>query len=489
MTDQRESSSSLSVDEQLLIQQRQQSDNTARRMQELLRQSGSGNNEAAESAEEVQRHALQQRSSRLGTRAVGGAGGGLALQPSDAGVVPSQTSSSTSVTRAVAERGPNVAGQAGASGGLSASLTDIAAGKRRRVDSGPADEARKEARVEQPSAETEHLQLLTDEELQTIPVEQTLSKNPQAVGGNPVTYMISPDMVRGMPEQSKQRLLNVLLESFAQGARQESPPVSAPPALASQFAVPAAEPIGQHFHTLGESPSHATFPGQDMRRSMTEPASLTELSFVPSRTAGTHTRMPHISVINKMVAGHFIPLWHFSVEGVAAGFEKGQEASKSVLDKLGLEQELPKVKLQDADLLYGEMHATMSNCCAVMDRLALGRLEGNKQKQLRNDAVAWRQAMDFLFAKETARNTLTWPNMAAYIAQLRENFYADAPGERLDPREWDPELWSTIIERRQTQLTIPRYKPEQGSSRGGGGQRSDRGDSGRGGKPFQKGSA
>ncbi|KAE8238613.1 hypothetical protein A4X06_0g8691, partial [Tilletia controversa] len=207
MADQQEGSSSLSVDEQLLLQQQQQSDDTARRMQELLRQSGSGNNEAAESAEEVQRHALQQRSSQLGTRAVGGAGGGLALQPSDAGVVPSQTSSSTSMTRAVAERGPNVAGQAGASGGLSASLTDIAAGKRRRVDSGPADEARKEARVEQPSAETEHLQLLTDEELQTIPVEQTLSKNPQAVGGNPVTYMISPDMVRGMPEQSKQRLL------------------------------------------------------------------------------------------------------------------------------------------------------------------------------------------------------------------------------------------------------------------------------------------
>ncbi|CAD6888719.1 unnamed protein product [Tilletia caries] len=512
-------------EDELLRMRQEQSDQTAARMQELIRQANLSNNpEAVESSDEVQRLALQpptatstqqtpfltphaggqSASAASATQSQGAEqttrSGSPLNQPSGADVGPRPAGSSgrptgfAEVTHAVAERGHNVAGPAVAATGLAAAISDKAAGKRRRMESGPSNATRKEPRVVAPAQGMGHdvLRMLDDHTVDRMTTEQI---NPSGVtndSAQPFAFVISPSMVKSMPETGKEQLLQVLLESMSKAAPADT--VEGHSEAQQHTTIHRAASPRQLFSSLSAPPTHPTLPAQDMRRSATEPSSLTELSFVPSKTAGTQTRMPHVTIVNKMLAGVHVPLWHFTVEGVAAGFDKGQESSKAVLDKLGLDQELPTAKTRDADLSYGDMHAAMTNWCKVMERLALGKLEGIKQRQLLNDALAWGQTRDILFGKETARNHLTWPNVAAYIARLRENFYADAPGERVDPREWDTQLWAEVIEHRQTQLTIPGHgrggrgqkSGEYGSS---GGSKSDRRGGDKGQRSFQKGPA
>ncbi|KAE8204764.1 hypothetical protein CF328_g898 [Tilletia controversa] len=335
----------------------------------------------------------EQSTSTTSTTQGRGVGSGSPLnQPSGADVGPRPAGSSTrptgvaEVTHAVAERGHNVAGPAAT--GLAAAISDKAAGKRRRMESGPSNMTRKEPRVVAPAQGMGHdvLRMMDDHTVDRMTTEQI---NPSGVtndSAQPFAFVISPGMVKSMPEAGKEQLLQVLLDSMNKTTAADT--VEGPSKAHQQTSIHQAASPRQLFSSFSAPPTHPTLPAQEMRRSATEPLSLTELSFVPSKTAGTQTRMPHVTIVNKMLAGVHVPLWHFTVEGVAAEFDNGQESSKAVLDKLGLDHELATAKTRDADLSYGDMHAAMTNWCKVMERLALGKLEGIKQRQLLNDALA-----------------------------------------------------------------------------------------------------
>ncbi|CAD6901597.1 unnamed protein product [Tilletia laevis] len=387
----RDDSPQLTEDELLRLRQ-EQSDQTAARMQELMRQATrTGDQNIIESSDEVKRLALQQSAAtstqqtpfltpRAGEQSASttstaqgqGAdqairGGSPRIQPSgaDVGHWPAggdaRPSGVAAVTHAVAERGQNVAGPAVAASGLAASISEKAAGKRRRMESGSPSTLRKEPRVAAPAQGFGHdvLKVLDDH---TVDQMTTAQINPSGItneSSQPFAFVISPGMVKSMPDDGKERLLQVLLDSMGKAAPADT--VEEPSEVQQQTTIHQTTSPRQLFSSLSAPPTHPTLPAQDMRRSATEPSSLTELSFVPSKTAGTQTRMPHVTIVNKMLAGVLVPLWHFTVEGVAAGFDKGQESSKAVLDKLGLEQELPTAKTRDADLSYGDMHAAMTN--------------------------------------------------------------------------------------------------------------------------------
>ncbi|KAE8213419.1 hypothetical protein CF326_g9842, partial [Tilletia indica] len=245
--------------------------------------------------------------------------------PSGSSIHPRGTSE---VSRASAERGSNISGSGAAKKDSAALLSEKAQGKRRRMESGTSTHTRKEARLGSTNPDDVPVELLSDEAITNRATAALTAPGRKDEFGRPIVAAISPGMVRSMAIQDKEDLLQILLDSMPSGAGQSRPIEEL------QQATPAQVPV-QRASTLEKPPTHSTFPGQDMRRSATEPVSLSDLSFVPSRTRGSHTRMPHISVINKMVAGQFVPLWHFTVEGIAVGFEKGQEA-KSLLDKLGV---------------------------------------------------------------------------------------------------------------------------------------------------------
>ncbi|KAL9934442.1 hypothetical protein V8E36_006898, partial [Tilletia maclaganii] len=189
--------------------------------------------------------------------------------------------------------------------------------------------------------------------------------------------VLHTDTLRNMPAESKERIFSILLEelglpreaeqavrSSIQAAIQATAQATAVQAAPTEARVPHGHP------TVPESAQPSV--GAGMHRSLTEPSSPTELSFVPGTTSGMHVRMPHASVFNRVMANILVPLAQFSFEGIARGLEKGlrSETNKSLMAKLGLEPEMPQITVAEADMSVGEMRMNLENWCVVLDAAA-----------------------------------------------------------------------------------------------------------------------
>ncbi|KAL9938201.1 hypothetical protein V8E36_002824, partial [Tilletia maclaganii] len=307
--------------------------------------------------------------------------------------------------------------------------------------------------------------------------------------------VLHTDTLRNMPAESKERIFSILLEELGL-------PREAEQAVRSSIQA-AIQATAHHPTDVQAAPTetrvphgHATGPaavqhsvGTGMHQALTEPSSPTELSFVPGATSSMQVRMPHASVFNRVMANIWVPLAQFSFEGIAKGLEKGlrSETNKSLMAKLGLEPEMPQITVAEADMSVGEMRMNLENWCVVLDAAAQRwAAQGEQQKayQLHGDARVWREATQFLFALPLSRNPQSWPAMAAYIARMRENFYASAVGARPDPRVFDSWIWDEVVQTRQA-IEAGWGTPSSGA--GSAGASSSRGDKGQSSKPFRKG--
>ncbi|CAD6946781.1 unnamed protein product [Tilletia controversa] len=287
-------------EDELLRMRQEQSDQTAARIQDLMRQATqTGDQNIIYSSDEVRRLALQQPAAtstqqtlfltprtgeqststasaaqgRGADQAVGG--GSPRVQPGGSSVGPrpaggnDRPSGFAEVTPAVAERGHNVAGPAVAAAGLAASISEKAAGKRRRMESGPSNTTRKEPRVVAPAQGMGHdvLRVLDDS---TVDQMTTAEINPSGVtneSSQPFAFVISPGMVKSMPDSGKERLLQVLLESMSKTAAPDT--VEEPSGVLPRMPIHHAAPSDHFLSSLSAPPTHPTLPAQDMRRSVT----------------------------------------------------------------------------------------------------------------------------------------------------------------------------------------------------------------------------
>ncbi|KAL9938959.1 hypothetical protein V8E36_001772 [Tilletia maclaganii] len=278
--------------------------------------------------------------------------------------------------------------------------------------------------------------------------EEVARKEPRGTRDR-VATVLHTNTLRNMPAESKERIFSILLEELGLPREAEQ---------AVRSSIQAAIQATAHPTALQAAPTktrvpqgHATVPaavqpsvGTGMHQALTEPSSPTDrdehgagpgLSFVPGTTSSMHVRMPHASVFNRVMANIWVPLAQFSFEGIAKGLEKGlrSETNKSLMAKLGLEPEMPQITAAEADMSVGEMRMNLENWCVVLDAAAqrwAAQGEQQKEYQLHGDARVWREATQFLFALPLSRNPQSWPAMAAYIARMRENFYASAVGAR-----------------------------------------------------------
>ncbi|KAL9937581.1 hypothetical protein V8E36_003126 [Tilletia maclaganii] len=168
--------------------------------------------------------------------------------------------------------------------------------------------------------------------------------------------------------------------------------------------------------------------------------------------------LPCQTTLNKVAQSHFVDLWHFTKEGIAAGYNKNPPISTTgnrLMDQLGTELVLPKMPLE----LFNNAQAAHIR---AIKHSARQQILPEKAQLLYNKAEIWEKAYSLVIRKSQDHG---WASMAIYMGMLRQQYYLRLPGEdRFNPGIWQPKVWESVLYvRQQNQLEgrLP-YQSAQG---------------------------
>ncbi|KAE8236890.1 hypothetical protein A4X13_0g8995, partial [Tilletia indica] len=187
------------------------------------------------------------------------------------------------------------------------------------------------------------------------------------------------------------------------------------------------------------------------------------LGYDPEGTVGDIVQLPCQTTMNKVAASQYVELWHFTLEGIAAGFRKSSSLSdtgRRLMDQLGTQLELPKAAIPDECMTF-EMYFHASRKHVEMIRHAAAQqIDPTKKTILMNEAAIWSLAYERITARQGS-----WPMTAKYTALLRHYFYSCTVGlTRPNPAKWQYRLWEHVVAVRQGNLwegSLP-YEPVYG---------------------------
>ncbi|KAE8210904.1 hypothetical protein CF327_g5285 [Tilletia walkeri] len=123
-----------------------------------------------------------------------------------------------------------------------------------------------------------------------------------------------------------------------------------------------------------------------MHPSFSEPT-LKGLPFVPNSTSATTIDMPSLVIINKMCNSMYVPLWHFTQEGIIAGRARDVHVHYSttasiskMLDAMGANAQLADPKKEDKHMSYLEMSSAITTYFKIYDKIVV---------ELDSEAAKW----------------------------------------------------------------------------------------------------
>ncbi|KAE8217468.1 hypothetical protein CF319_g8450 [Tilletia indica] len=198
--------------------------------------------------------------------------------------------------------------------------------------------------------------------------------------------------------------------------------------------------------------------GADPSHSELDPHLL--LGYDPLGTVGEMVQLPCQTTLHKVCSSQYVELWHFTAEGMAAGFRKGaniSDAGKRLMDQLGTELELPKAVIPDECMPFqAYFHASRKHVDTIR-HVARQQIDPTKRTLLMNEAAIWTQAYENITSRVGS-----WAMTAKYSALLRHYYYSCTIGmTRPNPSLWQARLWEHVIAIRQGNLwegTLP-YEP------------------------------
>ncbi|KAE8269259.1 hypothetical protein A4X09_0g3087 [Tilletia walkeri] len=184
------------------------------------------------------------------------------------------------------------------------------------------------------------------------------------------------------------------------------------------------------------------------------------LGYDPLGTVGEMVQLPCQTTLHKVCSSQYVELWHFTAEGMAAGFRKGaniSDAGKRLMDQLGTELELPKAVIPDECMPFqAYFHASRKHVDTIR-HVARQQIDPTKRTLLMNEAAIWTQAYENITSRVGS-----WAMTAKYSALLRHYYYSCTIGmARPNPSLWQARLWEHVIAIRQGNLwegTLP-YEP------------------------------
>ncbi|CAD6975183.1 unnamed protein product, partial [Tilletia controversa] len=194
-------------------------------------------------------------------------------------------------------------------------------------------------------------------------------------------------------------------------------------------------------HT-SSAPHVSSLSGPGLSTASYDPSLL--LGYNPHGTVGEVVQLPCQTTLNKVAGSHYLELWHFTPEGIAAGYNKAptiSETGQRLLDQLGSMLDPPKATIPD-ELLDFEtyFHASKRHIEAIR-HVAQQQIDPVKRTILSNEAAAWEVGYENITKRQG-----NWAMTAKYSALLRQHYYTSTIGSnRPNPKLWQPNIWSHVI--------------------------------------------
>ncbi|KAE8221495.1 hypothetical protein CF319_g5157, partial [Tilletia indica] len=169
-----------------------------------------------------------------------------------------------------------------------------------------------------------------------------------------------------------------------------------------------------------------------MHHSFSEPI-LKGLPFVPNSTSATTIDMPSLVIINKMRNSMYVPLWHFTQEGIIAGRARDAHVHYSttaslskMLDAMGANAQLGDPKKEDKHMSYLEMSSAMTTYFKVYDKIIV-ESDSEAAEWLTYERDAWKQTWHIVSNHQFIhRGKIGWKWLSAYVDKFRHEYF-DSP--------------------------------------------------------------
>ncbi|KAL9936400.1 hypothetical protein V8E36_004468 [Tilletia maclaganii] len=158
-----------------------------------------------------------------------------------------------------------------------------------------------------------------------------------------------------------------------------------------------------------------------LQRAVTTSA-LPPVAFQSGRQWSASVSLPHSSVLGKVASSTYVPLWHFTPEGIRAGYEKGMTTTKTgraLIEQLGAQVELADVKVADGRMSFHQFFAAANTWVAAIRHCAVTAQDPVAASMLSQEAEGWGMAMQNLLSAPEAKTPEGWKFQARYAEMLR----------------------------------------------------------------------
>ncbi|KAE8236512.1 hypothetical protein A4X06_0g9525, partial [Tilletia controversa] len=185
-------------------------------------------------------------------------------------------------------------------------------------------------------------------------------------------------------------------------------------------------------------------------RSDSEPSLIRGRPFQPKAKSTATVDLPYLVVINKLRNSMYVPLWHFTQEGIVEGRARDAHVVHTttptiaqLLDSSGPNAQLGQHKKQDLAMSYAEMSSAFKAFDKSMEKV-VAEAKGEVKEWLQIEKDAWVDMWSSVRDHPLIGKSGGWAILARYVDLLRHDYY-DAPyGYRLDPATWQSDIMARV---------------------------------------------
>ncbi|CAD6889706.1 unnamed protein product [Tilletia caries] len=167
-------------------------------------------------------------------------------------------------------------------------------------------------------------------------------------------------------------------------------------------------------------------------RSDSEPSLIRGRPFQPKAKSTATVDLPSLVVINKLRNSMYVPLWHFTQEGIVEGRARDAHVVHTttptiaqLLDSSGPNAQLGQHKKQDLAMSYAEMSSAFKAFDKSMEKV-VAEAKGEVKEWLQIEKDAWVDMWSSVRDHPLIGKSGGWAILARYVDLLRHDYY-DAP--------------------------------------------------------------
>ncbi|KAE8236744.1 hypothetical protein A4X06_0g9451 [Tilletia controversa] len=198
-----------------------------------------------------------------------------------------------------------------------------------------------------------------------------------------------------------------------------------------------------------------------LHHSASDPLIMKGAPFKPGAQSGSSVDMPSLVILNKLRNSMYVPLWHFTQEGIKAGRARDANVASAttaalskLLDTFGASAQLGGHRKEDCYMTYQEMSSAFKILFKIYDKLVLETV-GEAKEWIRTEKRAWQDGWEMVRESEYADRESSWEYLALYVDKLRQEYYNSPYGDRPDPSVWQDRIWRRTKDAMDMRRALP----------------------------------